>query len=635
MLLSAGQNGSYKKWAKFLLDRLFWSAVALSVAMGLIEVVRQRRDSAYVSSVAWAVVNSANAQDNISRVIALRDYLRKHITYEGAPVNNRPFLRATAAETLQTGKGYCGEVTRTFIRLSAAVGIQAQRINLTGEKMHVVAEAELSRGKNVIVDSQNPPQIQELENLDRVILRPEYDDYSTLNLRRLRLNWLVSRIKLKMGRLTFWTENPHALRALLWFSIGVTLLLGKALLICGGFFARCYLTRNGWFRVSSRSNGLPQKSDSTVGLEPALPESKLSKWQSELICPGCHGSLHLVKNNFDFHTACGFTCSNCQEPYPVIDGIPRMMNPRLLHAMATAKNARADSAENLQIKTAESFSYEWRHFPEMRAEWESNFWDYMAPHEPGAFDGKRVMDAGCGNGRHAYYAARNGAEVWAVDLGAAIEVARRNTAGMKSVYVIQADLQNLPFKFESFDFIYSIGVLHHLENPEEAFRNLLKYLKPGGIVHIYLYWRPEDQPVKRTLLSLVAFIRKITTRLPHRALYVLSYPTAAVAHVMFIWPYRILKVLRLRSIAERLPMRQYARYPFRVCVNDQFDRFSAPIEFRYTRSEVLKLFERAGLQQIAVRPNFGWCATGQKPLPSNAQANVDTLEPIIGLPQVI
>ena len=42
-------------------------------------------------------------------------------------------------------------------------------------------------------------------------------------------------------------------------------------------------------------------------------------------------------------------------------------------------------------------------------------------------------------------------------------------------------------------------------------------------------------------------------------------------------------------------MKQYARYPFRVCVNDQFNRLSAPIENRYTRAEVEAWLLRAGL----------------------------------------
>jgi hypothetical protein len=61
-------------------------------------------------------------------------------------------------------------------------------------------------------------------------------------------------------------------------------------------------------------------------------------------------------------------------------------------------------------------------------------------------------------------------------------------------------------------------------------------------------------------------------------------------------------------------MKQYAAYPFRVCVNDQFDRFSAPIENRYTRAEVLSWLERAGLEEPSVHPNYGWIARGRKPV---------------------
>src|ERR1700750_1502005 len=123
----------------------------------------------------------------------------------------------------------------------------------------------------------------------------------------------------------------------------------------------------------------------------------------------------------------------------------------------------------------------------MYQEWEQTFLAYMQPHGPEFFKGKKVLDAGCGNGRFAHYAAKYGAEVWAMDLGPAVEVARRNTANFPHAHVVQADLHHPPFPKESFDFIYSLGVLHHLPDPEEAFQSLLKFLKPGGEIQIYLY----------------------------------------------------------------------------------------------------------------------------------------------------
>ena len=269
--------------------------------------------------------------------------------------------------------------------------------------------------------------------------------------------------------------------------------------------------------------------------------------------------------------------------------------------------------DNEEVKTALSFGFEWTRFPEMYAEWNQSFLDYMQPHGPEFFRGRKVLDAGCGNGRFAFYAAKYGAEVWAIDLGPAVEVARRNTDQAGEVQVVQADLHRPPFALESFDFIYSIGVLHHLPDPEQAFQNLLRYLKPDGEIQIYLYWQPEGQPIKRVLLAMVSAARQVTTRLPHSAVYALAFPAAVAAFSLFVWPYRLLKKIPgLKSLAERIPMKQYAHFPFRVCINDQLDRFSAPIENRYTQQQVTDWLRRAKLENAKVNPAYGWVGTGRK-----------------------
>jgi SAM-dependent methyltransferase len=293
-------------------------------------------------------------------------------------------------------------------------------------------------------------------------------------------------------------------------------------------------------------------------------------------------------------------CLACHAQFPIIHGIPRLLLQQ--HADPTEAEAR----------TATSFGFEWSHFSEMYPEWEQNFLDYMAPHDRSFFQGKKVLDAGCGSGRHAYYAAKYGADVCAVDASQAADIAARNTRGL-NVNVVQADLNHLPFAPQSFDLVYSIGVLHHLSDPEAALRYLLRFLKPDGEIRVFLYWAPDSPSLKHTLLAVVNFLRRLTTRLPHRVVYILSYVAAATAWVGFVWPYRILRALPgCQQLAERLPMRQYSRYPFRACVNDQFDRFSAPIERRYTRVEVEELFRRVGRENVTVRQNFGWVASSRK-----------------------
>ena len=76
-------------------------------------------------------------------------------------------------------------------------------------------------------------------------------------------------------------------------------------------------------------------------------------------------------------------------------------------------------------------------------------------------------------------------------------------------------------------------------------------------------------------------------------------------------PYRVLTAMGVRAHAS-WPLFVYAKYPFTVLCNDQFDRFSAPLEKRYSRQEAKALLESAGLCDVDVRPCFGWVARGTK-----------------------
>lgn len=106
---------------------------------------------------------------------------------------------------------------------------------------------------------------------------------------------------------------------------------------------------------------------------------------------------------------------------------------------------------------------------------------------------KRVLDAGCGNGRVTAllrkYSDPQITEVVGVDV-APIEIARGNLKKYKldqNTEFSQADLMKSLKKLGQFDFIYSQEVLHHTPNPEKSFKNLLEILSKDGEIAIYVY----------------------------------------------------------------------------------------------------------------------------------------------------
>jgi hypothetical protein len=187
------------------------------------EGVRQYREDAYVSASARAVLVNATGDDLVSKVTALRDFIRTNVRNINFPARGRPFFRDSAAETLRTGKGRCGEATRLFINMAAAEGINAQRLYLEGKKPHVVAIVSADDGSRLIVDSSDRPYIPELEPFERLQSHMEFTSYSTLGWRRLGVLRALPSHEMSLGPFGHLLEKPHLLLALLWLLPATTL----------------------------------------------------------------------------------------------------------------------------------------------------------------------------------------------------------------------------------------------------------------------------------------------------------------------------------------------------------------------------------------------------------------------------
>lgn len=157
------------------------------------------------------VLHESGASTQLDQVLAIRDFVRKHVTFRGAVRARTSPLRDTASRVLSTGKGYCGEDTRLFVCLAWAAGIPAQRVNLYGSQPHVVAEVGLADRRATLVDCQNPPTVTHLEPLDEIIAerRYGYTDYSTIHFSRFGLTSSLRRLHFHLGRHSKWLESPH------------------------------------------------------------------------------------------------------------------------------------------------------------------------------------------------------------------------------------------------------------------------------------------------------------------------------------------------------------------------------------------------------------------------------------------
>ena len=325
-----------------------------------------------------------------------------------------------------------------------------------------------------------------------------------------------------------------------------------------------------------------------------------------LACPDCGGDLTLntEKASDDGEIAAGLlTCQACSHTYPIQRGVPRLL-PK--------------SISSVEDKTASAFGWEWQEFTEMHPEYESQFLDWIYPLQPAFFRGKAVLDAGCGIGRHAYHAARYGAkEVVAMDLSAAVETAYANTGHLPNVHVVQGSIYNPPFKRAAeggpFDFIYSIGVLHHLPDPAAGFHSLVTFLKPGGHIFAWVYGH-ENNAVVHNFINPVR--KTLTSHLDPAIVSALAWPLT-VALEATVGVYHLLRNTRLvRHLPSHVYLCSLSQFSFRQNHSIVFDHLVAPVAFYLKREEFEAWFQRDYLGNVGIswRNQNSWRGLGQVPV---------------------
>jgi len=223
-----------------------------------------------------------------------------------------------------------------------------------------------------------------------------------------------------------------------------------------------------------------------------------------------------------------------------------------------------------------------------------------------AVRGRRVADIGSGTGRIVNMLLDAGAShVVAVEPSAAFSVLQKNTGTYADkITYINGRGESLPSNL-TLDFVVSIGVIHHIPEPEVVVAAAYRALRPGGRMFVWLYGREGNE----IYLRFAAPIRAITKRFPHSLLMAVC-SMLNIALDLYIFMCRYLP----------LPMRHYitnvvARFPRSVRKLTIYDQLNPAYSKYYSKQEAETLLKKGGFCNVLSwhRHGYSWSVVGQKP----------------------
>jgi SAM-dependent methyltransferase len=249
------------------------------------------------------------------------------------------------------------------------------------------------------------------------------------------------------------------------------------------------------------------------------------------------------------------------------------------------------------------FGYEWDVYAEILPEHEEQFRRWTAPLEPQDWQGKDFLDVGCGMGRNSYWPLKYGAAGGvAIDIDErSLESARRNLKPFPRLQVMRASVYDLPFE-DRFDLAFSIGVIHHLERPVRALEVMVRAVKPGGRVLIWVYGRENN----RWLVSVLDPLRRVLfSRLP-----------IGVTHHLSLFPAMLIWLLVRLGIRPIEYFRLIGKFDFAHLRAIVFDQMLPRIAHYWPRETVARMMAEAGLVDVSLTwvNQMSWSAIGTRPI---------------------
>lgn len=275
------------------------------------------------------------------------------------------------------------------------------------------------------------------------------------------------------------------------------------------------------------------------------------------------------------------------------------------------------SIENIDWDTVASFGDEWLKFSNFdESEIQKIGNDYFDIVDETMLNcNSYVLDVGCGTGRWSKYMANRASFIEAIDPSTAVYSAAKLLRECKNVRVTQASLETIPFPDNTFDFVTSLGVLHHIPDTSKAIQQCVKKLKKGGVFHVYLYYKLDNRPLYfRIIFHFSNLFRRLISSTPKLVKHAICDFVATVVYFPLAKIAKIFAKLSSPSKAMTyIPLAYYQDKSFHIMRNDALDRFGTPLEQRFSKGEIESMLKLAGLTDIIFSNQAPyWHAVGKK-----------------------
>jgi SAM-dependent methyltransferase len=229
---------------------------------------------------------------------------------------------------------------------------------------------------------------------------------------------------------------------------------------------------------------------------------------------------------------------------------------------------------------------------------------------PERMDGQVILEAGSGAGRFTEILLETGAEIFSFDYSLAVEANWSNNGHNANLNLFQGDIYNIPLKMGIFDKVLCLGVLQHTPDPEKAFRNLCRYLRPGGEIAVDCYPKRLS-----SMLHWKYVLRPLTKHMKKETLY--SIIKSTVPRLLLVTGFirnTLGKTgLRILPIADYSHLNLASDLRVEWSILDTFDMYSPQFDHPQSFHALQSWTRESNLTDIRIEQGFnGWIVRGKR-----------------------